>query len=115
MVLAAASPSCFRTPAVYRPRNPRATPLYGLVESYYDKVKAEWEDRFERTYGFWRGFVDQVVWRYMDCGIADAGFARVRCDDCAAEFFVTFSCKTRSLCPSCGAKRAAAFAAFWSI
>jgi hypothetical protein len=82
------------------------------VESYYDKVKAEWENRFERTYGFWRGFVDQVVWRYMDCGIADAGFARVRCDECAAEFFVTFSCKTRSLCPSCGAKRAAAFAAF---
>jgi hypothetical protein len=82
------------------------------MESYYDKVKAEWEDRFERTYGFWRGFVDRVVWRYLDCGIPEAGFARVLCDACRAEFLVTFSCKTRSLCPSCGAKRAAAFAAF---
>jgi hypothetical protein len=82
------------------------------VESFYEKVKDVWEDRFERTHGFWRGFVDQVVWRYMDCGDPESGFARVRCDACSADFFVTFSCKTRALCPSCGAKRAAAFAAF---
>jgi len=112
MVLAAASTRCFRTPAVYRPRHPRATPLYGLMELYYDKVKAEWEDRFERTYGYWRGFVDRVVWRYLDCGIPEAGFARVFCDQCKDEYLLPFSCKCRAICPSCDAKRAAVFAAF---
>ena len=32
--------------------------------------------------------------------------------DCAAEYLLAFSCKGRGLCPSCGAKRAAEFAAF---
>jgi len=71
-----------------------------------------WEDLFERRYGFWRGLLDGVVARYLDCGIFERGFARIRCPDCAAEFLLAFSCKGRGLCPSCGAKRAAEFAAF---
>jgi hypothetical protein len=46
---------------VYRPRDPRKTPLYGLLESLYERVKGAWEERFERSYGFWRGLVDEVV------------------------------------------------------
>ena len=34
------------------------------------------------------------------------------CPGCATEFLLAFSCKGRGLCPSCGAKRAAEFAAF---
>jgi hypothetical protein len=30
----------------------------------------------------------------------------VRCDDCAESSLIAFSCKTRSWCPSCGARRA---------
>jgi hypothetical protein len=63
-------------------------------------------------YGFWRGFTDKAVGGYLDCGILDNGFARVRCGACRAEFLVAFSCKGRGLCPSCAAKRAAALAAF---
>jgi hypothetical protein len=85
-----------RVPPIYRPRQPRKTPLFQLLEAHYDDVKALWEERFEKTHGRWRGFVDHAVWRYLDCGIAEAGFARLKC------------CK----CPSCNAKRAAAFAAF---
>jgi hypothetical protein len=99
-------------PALYRPRNVRATPLYQFLEAYYEDVKAIWEERFEKRYGFWRGFVDQVVARYLDCGVAEAGFARLKCDTCGAERLLTLSCKQRGLCPSCDAKRAAAFAAF---
>jgi hypothetical protein len=40
---------------VYRPRDPRKTPLYGLLDSLYDRVKSAWKERFERRYGFWRG------------------------------------------------------------
>ncbi len=50
--------------------------------------------------------------RYLDCGVFEAGFARVQCRDCHAEYLVACSCRGRGVCPSCGAKRAAAFAAF---
>ncbi len=96
----------------YRARNPQQTPLYRLVEALYEKVKGVWEERFEQRYGFWRGFVDDVVQRYLDCGRFEAGFARVKCKDCGDEFLVATSCQLRGFCPSCGAKRAAAFAAF---
>ena len=43
-----------------------------------------WEDLFERRYGFWRGLLDGVVARNLDCGIFERGFARIRCPDCAA-------------------------------
>jgi ribosomal protein S27E len=77
----------------------------------YDEVRGQWEERFERRYGFWRGFVDEQVKRYLDCGLFENGFARVRCPDCRAEYLLAFSCKTRELCPSCAARRAAATAA----
>ena len=100
------------SPALYRPRQPRKTPLYQLLETHYEEIKASWEDRFEKRYGRWRGFVDAVVARYLDCGIPESGFARVVCESCRAEFLLCFSCKGRGLCPSCDAKRGAAFAAF---
>ena len=94
-------------PSLYCPRNVRATALYQLLESYYEQVKALWEDRFEKKYGFWRGFVDSVVARYLDCGTVEAGFARLRCEACGSERLLTLSCKQRGICPSCDAKRAA--------
>ena len=97
---------------VYRPRDPRKSALWGLVDTLYERVKGEWEERFERRYGFWRGLADEVVARYLDCGDWNSGFARVRCRRCSEEFLVAFSCRGRGLCPSCGAKRAAELAAF---
>ena len=71
-------------------------------------MRGQWEERFERRYGFWRGFVDDKVRRYLDCGLYENGFARVQCPDCHEEYLLAFSCKTRKLCPSCAARRAAA-------
>jgi hypothetical protein len=45
------------------------------------------------------------VYRFLECGILEYGFARVVCGNCRAEFLTAFSCKTRMLCPSCQAKR----------
>ncbi len=95
----------------YRPRDPRPTPLYRLVETFFEDVKSEWEERFEGRYGFWRGLVDEQVRRYLDCGLFENGFARIQCPGCHAEYLLAFSCKTRDLCPSCAAKRGAATAA----
>ena len=77
---------------VYRPRDPRKTALYGLLDSLYDRVKGAWEERFERSYGFWRGLVDEVVASYLACGLWQGGFARVLCRSCPEEFLVAFSC-----------------------
>ena len=41
----------------------------------------------------------------LECGILAHGFLRVRCNECAQEKLVAFSCKRRGFCPSCGAKR----------
>ena len=46
---------------------------YQLFETYDDEVKAVWEERFEKKFGFWRGFVDTAVARYLDCGVAEGG------------------------------------------
>jgi Putative transposase len=66
-------------PPAYRRRNPRATSLYQLLEVHYETVKGLWEERFERRYGFWRGPYDAAVAKYLDCGLFESGFARVRC------------------------------------
>ena len=79
----------FEPPPLYRPRNARASPLYQLLETYYEDFKAIWEDRFQKKFGFWRGFVDTVVARFLDCGVAEGGFARLRCDTCKAEKLLT--------------------------
>jgi hypothetical protein len=50
------------------------------------------------------------VRRYLDCGLFENGFARIRCPECSEEYLLAFSCKTRELCPSCAAKRSAATA-----
>jgi hypothetical protein len=97
--------------ARYRARNPPVTSLYGLFEAHFDEVRGQWEERYERRYGLWRSIVDEQVLRYLDCGLFENGFARIRCPECAEEYLLAFSCKARELCPSCAAKRSAARAA----
>jgi hypothetical protein len=96
----------------YRPRHPEATALYGLVQDLYERVKLLWEERFEPRYGPWRGFYDEAVARYLDCGVFERGFARAYCDSCRHDFIVALSCKGRGLCPSCAAKRGARLGEF---
>ena len=55
--------------------------------------------------------VGQVADKFLACGILEHGFARIRCDACAHEYLLAFSCKfsckCRYFCPSCHAKRLA--------
>jgi hypothetical protein len=88
----AAAPASFPQaedgPPLYRPRNPRATPLYQLLETHFETLKRQWEERFERRYGFWRAFWNTAVASYLDCGLFESGFARVFCPECGCEFLV---------------------------
>jgi hypothetical protein len=37
------------------------------------------DEHFSRQYGFWQPYVEQVIYRYLDCGDLHNGFARVKC------------------------------------
>jgi len=58
-----------------------------------------------------RRHIPTVVDRFLACGFLEHGFARIRCDACAHEYLLAFSCKSRYFCPSCHAKRLAR----WSL
>ncbi|MDH7502783.1 MAG: transposase zinc-binding domain-containing protein, partial [Verrucomicrobiota bacterium] len=91
---------------VYRPRHPQESPFYQLVERFYPKFEAVYEERYQERYGFWRPIIGTVVRKFLECGDLKHGFARVRCPKCGEEFFVPFSCRGRCFCPSCHEKRA---------
>ena len=57
-------------------------------------------------------FVKDEFDAYLACGILAHGFMRMRCEGCARELLVAFSCKLRGICPSCGTRRMAETAAY---
>jgi hypothetical protein len=69
------------TAAVYRPRNPQSSDYYRCVEDYFETFVGIYDEHFSRQYGFWRSYVEQVIYRYLDCGDLHNGFARVKCTD----------------------------------
>ena len=95
---------------VYKPRRPQASPLFRLVQDHLDRLRTVCDGRFARAYGPWRPVVGEVTTKFLACGILEHGFARIRCDACAHEYLLAFSCKGRYFCPSCHAKRLAIWA-----
>jgi hypothetical protein len=95
---------------VYKPRRSQASPLFRLVSDHLHRLQTVYDERFVREYGPWRPVVGQVTDKFLVCGVLDHGFARIRCDACAHEYLLAFSCKCRYFCPSCHAKRLAIWA-----
>jgi hypothetical protein len=91
---------------VYRPRRPRASPLWQLLDRYFQEFERVYDHRYQKRYGFWRSVIARTVDKFLACGDLHEGFARVRCPQCRHELFVAFSCRRRCLCPSCHQKRA---------
>lgn len=89
----------------YHARDPFASPFWQVVDEYYDEFEQVYSERYEKTYGFWRPVIGDVVGKFLICGDLREGFARVRCKDCGDEHFVAFSCKQRLFCPCCAQKR----------
>ena len=95
--------------AVYHPRRPQNSPYYQCVEDHFEAFEGIYEDRFEQRYGFFRPYIKEVIYRYLDCGMLHNGFARVRCGECGHEYLLAFSCKRRHFCSSCHQKRVVEF------
>ena len=49
-------------------------------------------------------FVKDEFDAFLECGILDRGFLRLRCGDCGHDKLVAFSYKRRGFCPSCGSR-----------
>ena len=76
-----------------------------LIEDHFEALVRVHEDEFQPRYGRLRSWARRAVERFLDCGVLESGFARVRCESCRSEFLVAFSCRVRVLCPTCHAKR----------
>jgi hypothetical protein len=85
----------------YQRREPETTVLYRVVQRNLETFLASAREQGRVV----PRFVERELRAYLECGILAHGFLRVRCDACGRERLVAFSCKTRSLCPSCGARR----------
>ncbi len=92
-------------------RTTRVPVLFRLrrIEDHFEELEQVYDDRFAKQYGFFRPYVRQVIYRYLDCGILHNGFARVKCGDCGHEYLLAYSCKRRHFCPSCHQKRVVEF------
>ncbi len=95
--------------ATYQPRAAEGTVLHRVVRDHLETFLREVADRTDG--GGLPRFVEREFRQFLTCGALGRGFARVRCDDCAYERLVPFSCKRRGFCPSCGGRRMAEQAA----
>jgi len=85
----------------YHRHRPEPTELYSIINQHCPRFVEE----IERSLGHLPRFVRQEFEEYLKCGLLEHGFLRVKCDGCAHEHLVAFSCKRPGFCPSCGARR----------
>jgi hypothetical protein len=60
---------------VYRPRKPRDSPLFQLVERHLEELLRVWPARFGRSHGPLRAVVERVLREFLRCGLLEHGFA----------------------------------------
>ena len=77
--------------------------LHGVVQDHVDDFLRAAADRADGA-GL-PEFIAREFRKFLTCGVLAHGFARVRCERCALERLVPFSCKGRGFCPSCGGRR----------
>jgi hypothetical protein len=94
---------------IYARRRPETTLLYQVIAENW----ATFEQNVAADGGSLPWFIRREVDAYLGCGILAYGFVRVHCGDCGLDRLVSFSCKMRALCPSCGVRRMVDCAAHW--
>jgi hypothetical protein len=93
---------------VYARRVPEETILYQTIAEHLPELRAQAEASGRSI----PAFVERELRRYLECGILDVGFLRLRCTVCKHDRVLAFACKGRGFCPSCGGRRMADTAAF---
>lgn len=93
----------------YEPRRPALGVLYQVVREHVETFRAQAAEA-----GGDQGlpvFVEREFRDFLRCGSLAGGFARFHCAGCGADRLVPFSCRRRTVCPSCAGRRMAERAA----
>ncbi len=91
----------------YRPRSAADLLLHRVVRDHLETFLADVRARGAQV----PRFCERELRKFLDCGVAEKGFLRIRCHDCGHDRVLAFSCKGRAFCPSCGGRRMADSAA----
>lgn len=87
-------------------RHPQGTDLHKIISQNYRQVFFDKENQ-----GTILPFhLEREFRKYLNCGILSFGMARFHCAHCKRDKLVAFSCKERTLCPSCTGRRMASTA-----
>jgi hypothetical protein len=92
----------------YQPRRPTETVLYRVVRDHLETFLAHARESYEAPLP---RYVEQEFRAYLRCGVFSHGFVRAHCDGCGHYLLVAYSCKARSVCPTCAGRRMASTAA----
>ena len=63
-ILNRANPMAECAKGVYRPRRPRETAFYHLVEEHYERFEQVYPERYEDRYGFFRPAIRETVYKH---------------------------------------------------
>lgn len=85
----------------YRPRDPRESVLFKVLETELPAFRAELDEQGNEL----PWFVIRELERFLHCGIAEHGAALARCRSCGHQRLVPWSCKGRGWCPACTTRR----------
>jgi hypothetical protein len=88
---------------MYVARNPYKTDLHALVRENYRQVFFDKEAQGTNL----PFHLEREFKKYLTCGIPSYGMARLQCPCCLKDKFIAFSCKGRTICPSCTGRRTA--------
>jgi hypothetical protein len=88
---------------VYKPRRPRESPRYRLVQRHLGELLRVWRERFAQRHGPLRAAVEPVLREFLCGGLLE--LRRLCCGSCRRSVLVAFSCLRRSFCPSCEKKK----------
>ena len=97
-----------RLAAPYAPRRLTETVLYGVVRQHLESFLAHARETYEAPIP---RYVEDELRGYLKCGVFLRGFVRAHCDACGHDRLVAFTCKARTVCPSCAGRRMANLAA----
>lgn len=86
---------------MHQSHDPTKTDLHQIVRSHYRQIFYDKENS-GRAFPF---HTEREFRKYLTCGIPLYGMARFHCSHCNHDKFVAYSCKGRTLCPSCTGRR----------
>ena len=59
---------CVKPLPLYRPRDPRASDLWSLIDEHYETFQQVYDERFQAKYGFWRPVIHRSVAAFLKPG-----------------------------------------------